>query len=307
VSSSAINRALQVSNLLISRLSAASAASAQTLANFRLKLIGDQLTNQLNKRIAELKAKSDGDQQLPLLNQQSAALSQKLADYAKAQAQISQNGNVLPDIGLQLGTLATAAQAGDATTFDQALTVARHDIELLQIVSFVPGLQPDGIEPLKTNGLGIQSSATYNLGTPAGRAQALSDVQAAQARILQQQGAGTQNEQLTASVTQSLETQLTEVNRQIANRQNTDIIEAAGEIAKLKQQTQTQFHLIELSFGKIAQSAGILTSIQNANNILPPPGSIVSVLVGDSNGGSLFVSNLPPSSATPQTTVQTTA
>jgi hypothetical protein len=64
------------------------------------------------------------------------------------------------------------------------------------------------------------------------------------------------------------------------------------EIVKLKQQSQEQFHLIELACAKAGQSASVPTSVQNALNLAPPPGTIISVLVGSTQGLSLGVGNL---------------
>ena len=64
-------------------------------------------------------------------------------------------------------------------------------------------------------------------------------------------------------------------------------------VDKLSQQAKTEFHLIELQFGNVPQTGSILSSAQNANNIAPPPGSVISLLVGNSSGSALPVANLP--------------
>jgi hypothetical protein len=279
---------------LINRLSAAAAAGAQVMTQFRLKLVGNQLTAQLNKKIAAFKEQSQ-DPMIPILQNQEKTLINRQKQYTAAQTQFSGNGSALADLGLQLGNLAAAASAGDAATFDATLAVANSDIEILQIAPPLAGLQPDGTAILKTAGLGIQSSASYNLSTPAGQAQATSDIQGAQSLVQQASSSTTLNLQITSSVSQALQGQISDLARQVSNKQTTEIGNAADQISKLKQQTQTEFHLVELAFGSVGQTAGVLTSVQNAaNSLAPPPGSILSLLVGSSTGPTLGVANLSP-------------
>lgn len=293
MSTSSISSTLTISNALISKLAAASTANAQTMANYRLQLIGTDLTNQLNKKIAQLQQQAE-DPNIPLYQQQAQQLTQQQTSYQNAEAALSENGTALSQISLQLGNLAVAAQAGDSTSFDQTLAAAQNDISLLQTVPFAAGLQPDGVATLQYKGLGIQSSATYNLSTPAGQAQALSDIQAAQSAIQASSSTTSLNQQITASVQQALQTQISGISTQISNLQNSELSAAQATISNLQQQTQEEYHIIQLNFGDETNASTILGSIQAlANEATVTPGTAMSILVGDGGVPTLFSANLP--------------
>lgn len=277
----------------IDKLAQISGASAQALVNFRTQLVGNQLTAQLNRRIAQLQAQSI-DPFIPALQSQATALTKQQSGYANAEVVLTQNDAVLSDLTLQLGNLATAAQAGDAATFDRTLQSANDDVAKLALVDFQTGFQPDGVLPLKGTGLGIKSSATYDLSTASGQAQATTDVQAA-AVIAQQIFSQTaQNKEIAGAASDALQGRISAISDQISQRQFDELSSSSLEIAKLKQQTQERFHLIELAFANVGQSASVLTSVQNAANTAPPPGTLVSLLVGPGSTLSLAVGNLPP-------------
>lgn len=277
---------------LINSLANVATASAQSSAQFRLKLIGAQITAQLNKKINQLKEQAQ-DPAIPLLQQQEAALNHQKQAYDQVLVQFGNNGSTLGDLSIQLSTLANAAAQGDSTTFDQTLGAANTDLGILQIVPALAGFLPDGIASLASNGLGIQSSATYDLSTPAGQARASADVQAAQSLVQQIAGTNTTNQEIGSSISQSLGTQLTAVSDQVSSKQNAILTDDAAQVDKLNQQAKTDFHLIELQFGNIPQTGSIISNAQNANNIAPPPGSVISVLVGNNSGAALPVANLP--------------
>jgi hypothetical protein len=281
-----------VTNSLINSLANAATLGAQNAAQFRLKLIGQQITAQLNKKIAQLKQQSQ-DPTIPLLQQQAATLNQQKTAYDQALGLIGNNGTTLGDLSLQLANVANAASQGDSAGFDQALSAANTDVSILQVVQPLPGLFPDGVSSLLSNGLGIQSSATYDLSTPAGQAQASADVQAAQSLIKQIAGTNTTNQEIASSISQSFQGQISAISDKISNKQIAGLTAAATQVQKLNQQAKTEFHLIELQFGNAAQTGSILSNAQNANNIAPPPGSVISLLVGNSSGVALPVANLP--------------
>jgi len=277
---------------LINSLANVATASAQSFVQFRLKLIGAQITAQLNKKIEQLKEQSV-DPQFPRLQQQEATLSQQKTGYDQALTQIGTNGTTLGDLSIQLSNLANAAAQGDSTTFDQSLAAANTDVDILQTIAPLAGFLPDGIGGLKNNGLGIQSSATYDLSTAAGQAQASADVQAAQSLIQQISSTNTTNQEIGSSISQSLEIQITAISDQISSKQAEILTDGAAQVDKLNQQAKTEFHLIELQFGNIPQTGSILSSAQNAHNIAPPPGSVISLLVGNNSGAALPIANLP--------------
>jgi hypothetical protein len=277
---------------LINTLANVATAGAQSFVQFRLKLIGQQITAQLNKKIAQLKDQAQ-DPTIPLQQQQAATLSHQKQAYDQALSQIGSNGSTLGDLAIQLGNLSSAAAQGDSATFDQTLGAANTDIGILQTVPALAGFLPDGTSSLATNGLGIQSSATYDLSTPAGQAQASTDIQAAQTLIQQIASTNTTNQEIGSSISQSLGTQITAISDQISNKQIAILTDGAAQVDKLNQQAKTDFHLIELQFGNVPQTGSILSNAQNANNIAPPPGSVISLLVGNSSGAALPVANLP--------------
>ncbi len=289
MSTSSINSAISTSQALFGKLAATAAASAQSMANYRLQLVQTQLNNQLNQKIALLQSQAD-DPTVSILEQQGTTLQQQLTSYDNAQGQISQNGTLLNDILSQLGTMANAAQAGDSATFDNSLSTINSDIGTLQVVTFVPGLQPDGVAPLKTNGIGVGSSASYDLSTQAGQTQAVSDIQTAENLLQQMLTAGRENEQLTSSVTAALQGQITGISNQVSTIQSTTEDQTSAQISTLQQQEQTEYHLIELNFGNISETADMMTSVQSYQQLTAATaGTTLSILTGNSDQPALMV------------------
>lgn len=301
MTTSAIKSVLAATTALMSKLAAVNAANASLQTNNRLALIGNQITAQLNKKIAQLKAQSE-DPTVGILQQQSTHLSQQYSTYNAAETQIGQNRTVLGSLALQLSNAAVAAQSGNASAFDAAVQSSNDDVASLQVVPFAAGLQPDGVAPLKYAGLNVQSSSTYNLSTPSGQAQALAAVQAAQAVIQQVTTMTAQNQQISASIQQALQTQMTAVSNQISDLQQTELTDAATKIANLKQQSQMQFHIIEMNFGNSSNAASILTARQAAAQAAAvSPGTALGIMVGNSGEFTLPIANVavsPPAVST---------
>jgi len=243
----------------VTSLGPAAALGGQQLAQYRLQLVGQQLTARLNKKIAQLKDQAQ-DPMLPVLQGRVSSLNNQKAPYSTALDQMSGNNSAISDMKIQLGNASLAASLGDAAGFDQAMAAAQSDVDILGVVPNLPGFQPDGIGNLKLNGLGIQSSSVYDLTTAAGRAQAIADVQGAQNTIDQIFAFTTQNQAIATTISQLIDSQVSDLNDQISSRQQSEVIDAANQIARLQQQTQTQFHLVELAFGAIAQPATALAT-----------------------------------------------
>ena len=278
---------------IFTRIAAAAQAGAQAMVNYRIQLVGNQLTAQLNKKIAELQVQSQ-DPSIPILQGQAANLQAQQQTYTTAHGQLFSNSTSIGDLSLQLSNLLVAAQAGNSSQFDTALTAAQTDVDTLTPIPNLPGFQPDGVAALKFTGLGIKSSSTYNLSTPQGQAQAQSDIQAAQNVVNQISTATLQNQTIADSINSSFDSQLSAITDQIDNRQINELGSAATQISQLKQQTQQEFHVIELEFGNVGQTAGILSGYQTSQNTDPPAGSVLSVLVGQSGPPQLLVATLPP-------------
>jgi hypothetical protein len=180
------------------------------------------------------------------------------------------------DLNTQLTTLKTAAASGDATTFDSALAQAKTDIVDLTVVSFVPGTQPDGVANLKYDGLGIQSSATYNLSTQAGQAQAATDIANAKTLVGQVLSVTTQNQEIATSQSDGFTTDINNLTLQLAQISDNQNNTVQTEISKLQQQEQEQYHVIELALSSSNKNTdSILTGATSnlASVLAAQPGS----------------------------------
>ena len=298
MTSSSISSYLASSTALMTKLASLNAANAASQTNSRLTLIGNDLQAQLNKKVAALQQQAQ-DPVVTELQAQQKTLTTQFNTYQSAENQIGTNISVLGDLSLQLSDLAVAAQSGDSSTFDQALTSAQADVASLQVVAYTPGLQPDGITSLKYAGLGIQSSSSYDLSTPAGQAQALAAVQAAQAVAKQISTTSSQNQEISASVQQALQTQISGITTQIGNLQQTELAGAQTQITNLETQEQTEYHLIQLNFGNSTNAASVLTSLQNTAKLAAvQPGTTLGILDPTPGSPALFVANLTTSTPT---------
>jgi hypothetical protein len=297
VTTSAINSALTTSATLMNKLASVNAARASSQTNNELNLIQTQITNQTNQKIAALQDQVDTSSVTPLQAQQKT-LNTQLKSYQTTEGQLSSNNSLLADLSLQLGTLATAAQAGDAATFDATLASAQNDVSELQSVTYVPGLLQDGTAALQSSGLSIQSSSTYNLGTAAGQAQALSDVQAAEAQVQQISTLSGVNQSIVGSAQTALQTQISNVTAQINNLQLAQQTYISQQTAILQQDATEEFHIIEMNLGNASKSASIITSSENYLNIASAtPGTTLGLLAGTTGQPSLAVANLTTSSS----------
>ncbi|HJT05741.1 MAG TPA: hypothetical protein VJ747_02380 [Stellaceae bacterium] len=291
---------------IITQLAQNAVAAAQSNAQLQLKIIGARMTADLNKKLADLKAQSTDPTVAPLQTQVTALQAQNQS-YSAAQAQLAANATAISDAKLQLGTLANAIPAGDGAAFDAALSAAQSDILILQVVPMLAGFQPDGIAQLKTNGLGIGTSTSYDLSTPAGQAQAAADVQAAQSVIDQVFTTTTQNQSIAGTASSAVGGQIAALNRQISNKNSAALNVAATAATKLQAQTQTQFHLLELSIGSIQSNTSWLinTEAQLAN---PPKGLFGTVQSSAAGSNSSFAQALtgatqPGTSSGPQVSI----
>jgi hypothetical protein len=270
-----------VASSLMNTLAQIASAGAQTQSQEQLSIIGNRMTAQLNQKIAQLQAQAN-DPMIPILQQQSAVLSQQQTSYATAQSQLVANGGPIDDLDTQLNTMATAAAASDSATFDLALSTANTDLANLNAVQPLPGFQPDGAANLKTNGLGVQTSAGYDLSTPAGQAQAAADISAAQTAVSQLSTMTTQNTQIAISVDQALSTQIGALEDQVTSLETSQTTSAVTQIQTLQTQTQTQFHLIELAMGSAGNTGSMLQDFETAQAAnaaaTAAPGSILNLL-----------------------------
>jgi hypothetical protein len=261
---------------LINQLAQTAVLGAQSASQLELKVIGARMTSQMNTKLADLKAQSVDPTVAPL-QAQVASLSAKNTTYTTAQAQLSGNASAISDMKIQLGSMAFAAANGDSAGFDQALAAANDDLSILQVTGPLPAFEPDGVPQLINTGLGIQPSSTYDLSTPAGQAQANSDLQNAQGTIDQMFAITSQNQNIASTISNALTGQISVLSSQIDDRQSNAQFAATSAAAKLQAQTQTQFHLLELQMSNAQNSSTWLIGAEAAL-ANPPTGGLLGLV-----------------------------
>lgn len=261
-------------------LTQAALMQAASQESYRFQLVQNLLNAQFQKKIATLQASNDSSAKDDFLKVQISQLSQQRATYSKLQTQYGQNANILSDITAQIIAMQNAASAGDSATFDDALSTANADVTYLSVAQDNGTMQPDGVPQLKLSGLGVQSSASYDLSTPAGQAAAIADLQNASNLINQVYAATTGNQTVAGSQVTALGSQVSTFNSTLENDQFNQAANVTLQTLKLKTQLNTQVHLIQLNFAN-AQTAG--ASLQKQQLALqatlapPPPGTIFSI------------------------------
>lgn len=261
-------------------LTQAALMQAASQESYRFQLVQKLLNAQFQKKIATLQASNDSSAKDDFLKVQISQLSQQRATYSKLQTQYGQNANILSDITAQIIAMQNAASAGDSATFDDALSTANADVTYLSVAQDNGTMQPDGVPQLKLSGLGVQSSASYDLSTPAGQAAAIADLQNASNLINQVYAATTGNQTVAGSQVTALGSQVSTFNSTLENDQFNQAANVTLQTLKLKTQLNTQVHLIQLNFAN-AQTAG--ASLQKQQLALqatlapPPPGTIFSI------------------------------
>jgi hypothetical protein len=268
------------------------ATASRDAAQLSTQVESDQATTliekQLQQKIAALPSVADNSF-LTVTQAQLTHVNNQFKTNATLTSQFGTNGNLLTDINKQLDAMHTAAANGDSANFDQALSLVKNDIGNLVVVSNTSTFQPDQILPLKSNGLNIQSSASYDLSTPAGQAAASADLNTAQQQINQILSITTNNQLVAGSVATALSSQinsLTQAAQQIKTDSDTSI---ATQTAQLTQLAQNQEHLIQLALGNTTQ---LSTALASMATIAAPPTSPFGVLT---NAVGATASSITPS------------
>jgi len=303
---------VSISTLLTSTLT----AGAQNQNQLTLNAINNTLTTRLNNQIAKLEAQSSDTTTVQLLqNQLSSAQTQNSA-FSKAASQWLGNESFLTDLNTQLTTMNTAATSGNASTFDSALAQAQSDIADLTVVPFVPGTQPDGVANLKYNGLGVQSSSTYNLSTPAGQAQAETDIANAKTVVAQVLSVTTQNQEIATSQSNAFTTDINNLTLQLSQISDNQNNTVQTQITNLQQQEQEQYHVIELALSSSSNNtASILTGATSslASVLAAQPGSktasttngfFTALKTATTNGDQLTATRLGDAATQPNSSTQ---
>jgi hypothetical protein len=261
---------------IISVLQSVSQSTASLTQNTQLAAIAQDLQNQLNRQLAAIQPPTD---------QVSVDISQNRVNSLQAQqktvsaleTQFGSNGNVLSDMSNQLNLMAQAVTNSDGTAFDNALSALNTDFSDLTPPAWNVLFQNDGIAQLKTNGINIQSSATYDLTTAAGQSAATADVTAVQNKLQAIISINGSNQTVAGS-------QITALNGQISALQNVQFQQQTAQSQAIAQQTaqlqanmQNQLHLIELSLGQTSQLSTALSAALN------PPQPVTSIFGALSN------------------------
>jgi hypothetical protein len=256
-------------------LDAATAASSK-----RFQLLSTLLQNQFSAKAAALTAEGQPTASENFLQVEISGLSQQKAIFSKLQNQYGANIPLLGDLSAQLTSAQTAAQNGDSAGFDAFLAAANTDIAGLTVVQANGVLQNDGVTPLKLNGLGVKSSATYDLTTAAGQAAALADLTTAQQLVGQVASQTTINQIIAGGKSSALSSQSDSLNNTLQNDKFARQAQAATQTLTLKNQLNTQLHLVELQFSNSQAAAKSLeTQQQNLQSVLaaPAPGTTLSI------------------------------
>jgi len=207
-------------------------------------------------------------------------LNKKLSTVTTVGNDSSTNAGMLSQMQNQLAALQTAAANGDSSSFDSNLGMLNTELGNLLVVPPTAPFQPDQISGLKGTGLGIQSSAYYDLSTTNGQAAAAADINNAQTRIGQIFGIVTSNQLVATSLTSSLSDQINSLNNTLQQTQTTDQLNNAAASAKLTQLAQNQEHLIQLALGNTTLLSDALANMATIPDLPTSPFDVLSNAVG---------------------------
>jgi len=265
---------------IMSVLTATAQDAATAIAQQRFTQVQTLLQNQYSKKVAALQAQSQPTAVENFLQVQISNLGKQKSTFSTLETQYANNSAILADLTTFLTTLQNAAQSGDSAAFDGALANANADVSYLTVVAGNPALQDDGVGQLNANGLGIKSSSSYDLSTASGQAAAIADINAAQANITQISVLTNLNQNIAASQLTALGSQYDQLNNQLQNDQFDQQTQATTQILNLKNQLNTQLHLVELQFSNTQAAAKSLENQQNNLQAVlsaPAPGTIFAI------------------------------
>ncbi|MGH7032341.1 MAG: hypothetical protein ACREFL_01255 [Stellaceae bacterium] len=258
------------SSTLLNALATAYTTAAQSRTAIELDLINSRIQQQTNQKIAALQGPAD-TVQITANQTLVSQLNDKLTTNNQLATIFSSNGNVFADLMSQLAALQTAISNGDSQGFELALQQANDDVGNLVIAPPLAPYQADNLESFKTNGLGIKSSADYDLSTAAGKAAAVADAQNAQSLVIQLSGIQTSNQILAFSVASALTTQINTINKTITEMQNENSDYISAQTDKLNQQAQIQEHLIQLGLGNSTTLGTALQQMTASSDVATSP------------------------------------
>lgn len=254
------------------------AQASQNATQLSVQVESDQATAQiereLQQKIAALPNPAD-DTLVKVSQAQLKRLNASFATISTRSSQFGTNGNIFTDINKQLAALQTAITGGDSANFDKSLSVAHTDIGSLLVIPPTAPFQPDQVLPLKTNGLAINSSASYDLSTVGGQAAAKADVNNAQLYINQLLGITTSNQVVASSLATGLSNQIDFLNQTLQQTLSNSQLDVLSQSAQLTQLAHNQEHLIQLALGNTTELSSALAKMAT---ITDPPKSPFAVL-----------------------------
>lgn len=266
---------------IMSVLTQASLDASTALAQQRFTMVQNLLQKQFADKAAAAQADSSKTTSAEqYLQVQISGVAQQKSIFSTLQTQYGGNLTIFGDLSSHLTALQNAAQSGDSAGFDAALQIVNVDVSALTIVKPNPAMQNDGVEALKTNGLAISSSSTYDLTTGAGQAAALADVGAAQQLISQITSQTVFNQSIAGSQLTALGSKYDSLNNTLQNDKFAAQVQSTTDILNMKNKLNTQLHLVELQFSNSQAAAKSLENQQsNLQAVLAPaaPGSILSI------------------------------
>jgi hypothetical protein len=251
-------------------------SQASLTQNLQLAQISQDLQNQLNRQLSGLQTPVD-QVSINYSQQQINSLQAQQKTVSGLETTFGNNGSILADMTSQLNLMAKAVTNSDGTSFDNALSALNTDLTILTPPAYNGLFQNDGIAALKTNGINIQSSASYNLSTPAGQTAATADVTTAQNLVESSLKINGSNQTIAAGQISALNGQISALQTIQSQQQNNATQEIAQETQRLQTNEQNQLHLIELNLGKTSQTATMLYTALN------PPTQTTSVFGALSN------------------------
>jgi hypothetical protein len=266
----------------LSVLAQASATMKQLVQKQQINLISVQLQKQLNRKIAALQNNTDTSvidftqSQLDNANKQLSAVTATQQKYAA-------NATTLSNVTTQLTAMQTAVANGDAAAFDTALDAANTAVNQLLAITLTPPYQADGVASLKSNGLGIDSSSSYDLSTPSGQAAAQAIVQSAQDLVNSVSQRTTNNNTVATTNVTALSGQVNALNTHLKSLQDDQQAASTAQITQMMAQEQNQLHLIELALGN---SQMLSDALAKASTPPQPIQSVFGVLTSAIGGSS---------------------
>jgi hypothetical protein len=258
----------------LSVLQSISQQTAQLTQQEQLQDIQQDLQNQYNRQVAALQQPTD-QVSIDISQNRISSLQAQQKTVSGLETTFGSNGTALSDMANQLNLMAKAITNGDGTSFDNALSALKTDLNDTTTPAWNALFQSDGLAQLKNTGITIQSSASYDLSTAGGQAAATADVTALQNTVQNIIKINGSNQTVAAS-------QLTALNGQISSLQNLQFQQQTAQSQAIAQQTQqlqtnmqNQLHLIQLAMGN---ASSLATAMSKALNPPQPTSSVFGAL-----------------------------